>query len=701
MITTFASIFFLLILVVVLVLFTLVSATVVISIVSRILGFIFGGIGDIAGILAGAITAVAMVPLVLISVMLGRWDKVDHYAIGLRRGGRRVGQAVYSLCVRRPLRLLFLDGVRPGIVHEVPGVPGEDPAVLPGGEKAVRRKPVRGGMSFPGYEIVGTLPPGGSGARLYIASPDERTRGSLAGAPSKVVIKSFDLVDGSSLPQIVRESRSLDAARSLGLVLDHRLDERSFWYAMPYHAGDHLGEVVRRAHHDGGDQDGLRGAALRDVLGFEIDLLETLDRYHGQGLWHKDVKPENIIVHDGVAHLVDFGLVTSLRSAMTLTTHGTEYFRDPEMVRMAMQGVKVHEVDGGRFDVYGAGAVLYYMLENTFPGHGGLSRFGRPSPEALRWIVRRAMADYDRRYATAAEMLGDLRFVAAQPDPWAVTPASLPSVAGGVGGQFEDAIVDPVASASSRTPRPGVRMAVATRSRPRLSVVNWWTGAYREDAGRGVSSAPQSVISSAPAQETGGPGIASIGAGLFLLMVLASAVVAFFSSQAWRYGFESHASVELPAMGLTWSWDADAWRPEDGWAGAGDGVAVPAPPPPGDLRGVVLLSDHGDRTPSDVQQFLDRVEESVVRVGWVPAGDLPGLDDVQLKIDAAVLAMLQMDGGGREGGAMTQRMIDQLEERGIGALVVVDEDGTLDLSAELISVDGATLFEWGQPARSD
>ena len=62
------------------------------------------------------------------------------------------------------------------------------------------------------------------------------------------------------------------------------------------------------------------------MLGYEIDLVSTLDRYHADGLWHKDVKPDNIIVHGGAAHLVDFGLATSLRSAMTLTTHGTEYF---------------------------------------------------------------------------------------------------------------------------------------------------------------------------------------------------------------------------------------------------------------------------------------------------------------------------------------------------------------------------------------
>ena len=36
---------------------------------------------------------------------------------------------------------------------------------------------------------------------------------------------------------------------------------------------------------------------------------------------------------------------------MTLTTHGTEYFRDPELVRMAMAGKKVGEVAAERFDL--------------------------------------------------------------------------------------------------------------------------------------------------------------------------------------------------------------------------------------------------------------------------------------------------------------------------------------------------------------
>ena len=57
------------------------------------------------------------------------------------------------------------------------------------------------------------------------------------------------------------------------------------------------------------------------------------------------------------------------------------------MVRMALRGVKVHQVDGTKFDIYAVGAVLYFVIENTFPAHGGLSTFAKKSPESIRWII--------------------------------------------------------------------------------------------------------------------------------------------------------------------------------------------------------------------------------------------------------------------------------------------------------------------------
>jgi hypothetical protein len=97
---------------------------------------------------------------------------------------------------------------------------------------------------------------------------------------------------------------------------------------------------------------------------------------------------------------------------------------------MALRGVKVHEIDGAKFDIFGAGAVLYFVLANDFPAQGGLSRFKNDIPPALDWIVRRAMADYDKRYEVVADMLADLEAFADAKDPWAMVPADLPSLGG-------------------------------------------------------------------------------------------------------------------------------------------------------------------------------------------------------------------------------------------------------------------------------
>ena len=500
--------------------------------IGHVFDFIFGVIRDVARIFGAIIASIVLAPLAILNLLIGRWSAANHFADGVRREVLLIGKGLYRVVVRRPLKLLFLDGMLEGV--EVRAV--EDLKAAPG-----RDRPARG-LQFPGFEITGSLPAGGSGAKLYIARPDEKTRRRLPGQPEAVVIKSFALAEGSSLPQIVRESRSLESGKRLGLVLAHELNDTQFWYAMPYHPGDHLGSVVREAHAVSAE-DGLKGRALAEVLGYEIDLVATLDRYHADGLWHKDVKPDNIIVHGGSAHLVDFGLVTSLRSAMTLTTHGTEYFRDPEMVRMAMRGVKVHEVNGAKFDIYGAGAVLYFIMENTFPGHGGLSRFERPAPESLRWIVRRAMADYGQRYDSAREMLDDLHAVASSADPWSVTPAQLPSMsAARVELVDADGPIDP--AAANPAPPPVFRRTAAAppppiAGRPNLRVTNWMTGAYAT-ANEGARPRAREQVATARRRATARrenvPGSPHLRVSGTLTLLVASGV-AFFLAFALAFIF--------------------------------------------------------------------------------------------------------------------------------------------------------------------
>lgn len=455
--------------------------------IRHIARYVAGTVGDVLRAIGALMTSLLLIPLIAGAIIIGRWSAASHYGREYQREIGRCGRCIYRILIGRPARLLGLGALTEGIERRIP----DAVAHAPGADKPSRRT-----GRFEGYTIVGSLAGGGSGARIYIAEPDQKKRAAFERAGRRdidqVVIKSFSVKDGSSLPQIVRESRALEAARNLGLVLDHELNEHRFHYVMPYVPGESLAVATRRLH-DSAGATGLSRRELDETLAWATDLLQTLVRYHEGGLWHKDVKPDNIIVHRGQAHLVDLGLVTPMSSAMTLTTHGTEYFRDPEMVRMALRGVKVHEVDGAKFDVYAAGAVLYSIVENSFPAHGGLSQVTKRCPDALRFVIRRAMSDYTTRYHSASAMLEDLRALKNASDPSALKPADLPSMRG-----------RPVAvevAAMSATPgqftppdQPASRPEQAApafdhaappplppRRRPQLRITSWVAGAYAPD----------------------------------------------------------------------------------------------------------------------------------------------------------------------------------------------------------------------------
>ncbi|MBL0869889.1 MAG: phosphotransferase [Phycisphaerales bacterium] len=456
--------------------------------------FIFLGkiIRDSLRIVGSILTALAMSVMALGNIILARWSAASHFGRAITAELTAIGAGLYRIALGHWLWLFGLSDLTEGLEKRfpqalaaapgptgpvpqpasnqpfTPAQPAASPAPLqtpglfepipaPGSARELITADlpqtvapgIRASTQFDGYSIIGTLPGGGSGSKLFIARPDAIKLAALNRQGFKdvgdVVIKVFSVREGSALPNIIRESRALEAAKRLGLVLEHQLSADQFFYVMRYVPGDALSVTTSRLHAQS-DPEGLSPSALAAAVGFARDLVATLDHYHRAGLWHKDIKPDNIIVSsaDNRAYLVDFGLLTPLRSSMTLTTHGTEYFRDPEMVRMALRGVKVADVDGAKFDIYGAGAVLFSIIENSFPAHGALSPVTKRCPEVLKWIIRRAMTDYDKRYPSASVMLSDLQAVIAAPDPFAMRPGQLPSLASS----------DPEASANLNTP-PG------------------------------------------------------------------------------------------------------------------------------------------------------------------------------------------------------------------------------------------------------
>ncbi|MFO0833104.1 MAG: hypothetical protein U0637_14830 [Phycisphaerales bacterium] len=477
---------------------------------SHIWGFIAGEAKELARLIACLIVAPVFGLLSLLSITFLQKPAAARFAHALKDEGLRMIVCIYRVFIGLPARLLGIETALEGLETRLPTV-----LTSTWGDAMSPRTSL-----FPGYTILRTLRAGGSGAKLYVAEPDRRKRKELARdgfTGGEVVIKSFTTYENDGLLTIVRESRALEVGRRMGLILEHMLTSERFYYVMRFVPGDNLRVVTTRMHAACGES-GLDDAHLRTGLTFVRDLLVTLKSYHDSGVWHKDVKPDNVIVETilqpepevlrsteaqiealkrsplpsagpgGRATLVDFGLVSSLRSAMTLTTHGTEYYRDPEMVRQALRGVKVHEVDGVRFDVYAAGAVLFSVIEDGFPAQGVLSPIRKRCPAGVAWIIRRAMADYDQRYESVDVMLTDLDRVLAADDMFAVRPADLPSMGGDVLAlphtqerRLLPAPAEPLVQAQATASSPAAitpshgPSSPATASSVRLR--NWWTGA--------------------------------------------------------------------------------------------------------------------------------------------------------------------------------------------------------------------------------
>ncbi len=135
-------------------------------------------------------------------------------------------------------------------------------------------------------------------------------------------------------------------------------EEAGFAYlVMGYVDGQSLADVIA--------QQGAQPEAR--VIGWAQQLLDALDYCHDQGVVHRDIKPQNIIIKsDGRVVLVDFGLVklwdpTDPRTKTVMRGMGTPEYAPPEQYGASADHT------GPPSDIYSVGATLYHALTGQAP----------------------------------------------------------------------------------------------------------------------------------------------------------------------------------------------------------------------------------------------------------------------------------------------------------------------------------------------
>ena len=265
------------------------------------------------------------------------------------------------------------------------------------------------------YELVEFI--GKGGMALVYRAIDHRTGHSVA---VKILRPEFNQ-DEEFLERFEREATTASRMSHHNIVnlLDVGQDGEFRYLVMEYVRGRTLKDVIQ--------QKGALPPAVAAQIGIRI--LSALQHAHKNGIIHRDIKPQNILVHsDGLIKVADFGIARVAGSntiSHSDSVMGSVYYFSPEQA----QGKDVTFAS----DLYSVGVVLYEMMTGQPPFDGEtpvaialqhISGKARPMseinpavPPAMERVVAKAMEKRpEDRYQSALEMAQDLQRALQEPD---------------------------------------------------------------------------------------------------------------------------------------------------------------------------------------------------------------------------------------------------------------------------------------------
>ncbi|MGW2846090.1 serine/threonine protein kinase [Streptomyces sp. NPDC001274] len=236
-----------------------------------------------------------------------------------------------------------------------------------GADHGARIQPLEEGdpVQLGTYTLIGRLASGGMG-RIFLAR--SRGDGSLAAVKTLLAEGHIGEADRRRFAREVKVARRAEGVRT-ARVLDADPQAERPWMATEYVPAPSLSELVSRAGP-------LTGTAARWVT---RGALEALVELHRQGIVHRDVKPQNLLLELSGPRLIDFGISHAADLTRTQLTLGTIAFTSPEQAR--------GEPSTAASDVYSLGATLFHLAVGRSPYP--------PDTEMLLLLTYVAEADTD------------------------------------------------------------------------------------------------------------------------------------------------------------------------------------------------------------------------------------------------------------------------------------------------------------------
>lgn len=255
------------------------------------------------------------------------------------------------------------------------------------------------------YKILEEIGRGGMG-EVYKAEDTKLNRMVALKFLSKNLLTSEE-----NKARFIQEAKTASALNHPNVCTIHDIQEHEGqqYIVMEYVDGKNLRDIKRPL-------------SIKQVADIGTQVAEGLAAAHDQGIVHRDIKPDNIMIRkDGIVQIMDFGLA-KLRGGSTLTkegsTVGTLAYMPPEQ----LQG---GEVDA-RSDIFSLGAVLYELVSGHLPFKGEyesaiiyeiINSYPEPvsifredvEPELESIIMECLEKDPNERYQSARELAKNLK----------------------------------------------------------------------------------------------------------------------------------------------------------------------------------------------------------------------------------------------------------------------------------------------------